>query len=329
MASALYTESDRPASTASDMAVDSAFGRIAPESPAYLTPPAEKCPLLDVPEEVLVKVYAKLEYGDLLRCLSVRPFCTLLARYGLLTSMDTDKQVCKQVHAHITETPSIALKLLLEASHLRLNPNALLPVPNKPLLLPPSPAQLLETLRERLDRMSSFDPRKKTLIRLMEKDGRLYEYLEGILLRGASGPIHQLPMEMAVYDIRKLGDWEDEVEEDNQRDAVDSEERTGESKPKYDRQTHDWTQSAEDGDATVTETVEVVEEKELAETLRATKRFGFEIAEFAVDPGQDLLVVVQIVCVFRQYSTRDSTNVKISVALSASYAIPSKEPFYV
>jgi hypothetical protein len=30
------------------------------------------------------------------------------------------------------------------------------------------------------------------------------------------------------------------------------------------------------------------------ETVRTIKRFDFEVAEFAVDPGQDLLVVVEV-----------------------------------
>lgn len=78
---------------------------------------------------------------------------------------------------------------------------------------------------------------------------------------------------MAVYDLRKLGDWEDEVVEEDEQPGVQ-------------------------GNAIVVEgqaeEEEVVDEEDLADTLRVTKKFGFDIAEFAVDPGQDLLVIVQI-----------------------------------
>jgi hypothetical protein len=148
----------------------------------------------------------------------------------------------------------------------------LLPVPNRPNLLPPSPAQLLETLQRRLDGFDKFQWRKKSTIHLKEAESRLYEYLEGILLRGTGG-LRTLGGEMAVYDLRKLGDWEDEEVEEDEQPGVQ-------------------------GDAIVVEgqaeEEEVVDEGDLADTLRVTKKFGFDIAEFAVDPGQDLLVIVQI-----------------------------------
>ena len=164
-------------------------------------------------------------------------------------------------------------------------------MPNRPNLLPPSPAQLLEMLQKRLDRMGRFEPRKSTIVRLKEDEGRLYEYIEGILLRGTGGGNGNLslPQEMAAYDLRKLGDWEDEVdgEEGKGGDLVDVGNASG-TEPDASAGPGEIAEDA------AGEQEEIVDEEDLAYTLRTTKKFGFEIAEFAVDPGQDLLVVVQI-----------------------------------
>jgi hypothetical protein len=125
-----------------------------------------------------------------------------------------------------------------------------------------------------------FQYRKKTSVHLKEAEGRLYEYLEGILLRGTAG-MRMLGGELAVYDLRKLGEWEDEDAEGEQADnGLGSQGAIG---------------NGEEQDA---EVAEVVDEEDLADTLRTTHKFGFDIAEFAVDPGQDLLVLVQIVYVY-------------------------------
>lgn len=65
----------------------------------------------------------------------------------------------------------------------------------------PSSAQLLRQLRSRIDGFANFTPAKTISTPLHESDGRLYEYLEGTLLRGV-GDQMSLPFELAVYDIK-------------------------------------------------------------------------------------------------------------------------------
>lgn len=114
---------------------------------------------------------------------------------------------------------------------------------------------------------------------MKEPEGRLYEYLEGILLRGVDGSRGasiRLPRELAVYDLRKLGEWEDEHEEEDEEDMGVEGDASGGAQAE-DEEEHD-----------------VVDEEDLASTLRTCKKFNFTISEFAVDPGQDLLVLVEI-----------------------------------
>jgi len=66
------------------------------------------------------------------------------------------------------------------------------------------------------------------------------------------------PREIAVYDLRKLDDWEDTTVGDAESDDTEMETATA----------------------------------ELA--TRRSHKFDFEIADFAVDPGLDLLVIVEI-----------------------------------
>lgn len=101
----------------------------------------------------------------------------------------------------------------------------------------------------------------------------MYEYLEGVLLRGVGGrrvlgTPRVLPRELAVYDLRKLGEWEDAPV--NEGDGV----------------------GVEDGMEEVEE--EETTESEAGKGIRSTKKLGFEISEFAVDPGADLLLVVEV-----------------------------------
>lgn len=67
-----------------------------------------------------------------------------------------------------------------------------------------------------------------------------------------------------MYDLRKLDDWED------------------------------TTLTADDAQVDDANEEEEEEETDVEKTLRTTKKFDFEIADFAVDPGMDLLVVVEI-----------------------------------
>jgi len=99
-----------------------------------------------------------------------------------------------------------------------------------------------------------------------EPEGRLYEYLEGTLMRGVGGS-RSLPREVAFYDLSKVGEWED-LGEGSADMVVD-----------------------EVIDETDGQGINKDEEKD---GVRRTKRFGFEVAEFAVDPGMDLLVLVEV-----------------------------------
>lgn len=76
--------------------------------------------------------------------------------------------------------------------------------------------------------------------------------------------------ELAIYDLRQLSEWEDE-------DAAT--ERAG---------------SPDVVEDVLEEEIEETTESEAGREIRRSKRFGFDICEFAVDPGQDLLVVTEL-----------------------------------
>ena len=98
-------------------------------------------------------------------------------------------------------------------------------------------------------------------MKFQEPEGRLYEYLDGVLLRGV-GRNQRSPRELAVYDLRKLGQWED---------ALGS---------KHDSNNF--------------ENAEPEDEDTIDSEVRTKKMFNFDISEFAVDPGLDLLVLVEV-----------------------------------
>ena len=111
------------------------------------------------------------------------------------------------------------------------------------------------------------------MLEFSEPEGRLYEYLEGTLLRGVGGP-RLLPHELAVYDLDKLGEWEDIPTPTAGTSASPV-------SPSRDRMATEDPEEVDEGNETQGE-------------VRRVKRFNFEIAEFAVDPGSDLLVLVEI-----------------------------------
>ena len=162
----------------------------------------------------------------------------------------------------LTTNSVISLHHLLLCNALRLNP-AVDQTSLNSLHAPLSSAHLLATLRERLTRFRNFIPRQQSSLET-ESGGALYEYLEGILLRGR-GMGRDSSRELAVYDVRKLGEWED----------TPLEETFGTG-------------------SNASEEIEETTESEAAKGLRTTKRFDFEISEFAVDPGADLLVLVEV-----------------------------------
>jgi hypothetical protein len=83
-----------------------------------------------------------------------------------------------------------------------------------------------------------------------------------------------LPRDVAVYDLRRLNEWEDVETETSAGDAA-SGEVVGLRGEEVVISSEDDADAGED-------------------LVRAVKHFDFEVAEFAVDPGQDLLVVVEV-----------------------------------
>ena len=187
-----------------------------------------------------------------------------------------DLQLCKDLNTFLIGSSPINLHLTLQQNSLLLNPAALL-APSNPDLKPPTSASLLSTLRERLTKFRNFTPKATNSVEFKEAEGNLYEYLEGVLVRGVEPWLRGGRMvndKVAVYDLRKLSEWEDEevIDSDGGAGSV-----TGSGTPNADEE-------------------EVVDttESEVGEEMRTLHKFNFEIAEIAVDPGQDLLVIVEV-----------------------------------
>ncbi|WVR08002.1 hypothetical protein IAU60_005046 [Kwoniella sp. DSM 27419] len=216
----------------------------------YETPdPAGRTWLFALPDELLERVFVRLDRVSLTRC----------------------HRVCKRLTTMLTTSAPISLHHTLQLNSLHLNPHALSPVQSNPNQIPPSKAYLLKLVSDRLKRFHRFKERNKTRIDFQESEGRLYEYLEGILLRNV--PVRgqrEAGREVAVYDLAKMGEWED-VEDQS---------------PATDQEAETETADMEDG--------RVVEETELVNDLRRTYKFDFNMADFAVDPGQDLFVLAEL-----------------------------------
>ena len=179
----------------------------------------------------------------------------------------------------MTTNANLQLHYTLQCHSLSLNPNVFVASSNINLI-PPAPAKLLGDLRERITRFHNFTPKSRQTIPFGEPEGRLYEFLEGILLRGVAptgsglAATRVLPKDVAVYDLRRLNEWED----------VETETSPG---------------TGPEGGVVGLRGEEVVIDNEgdaeaEDDPVRTVKAFDFEIAEFAVDPGQDLLVVVEV-----------------------------------
>ena len=127
---------------------------------------------------------------------------------------------------------------------------------------------MLTTLRERLSRFRNFRPRECSDVEFIEPNGRLYEFLEGVLLRAGGADLGRMSREMTVYDFRKISDWEDE--------SVEGRATLGDREISEDEEPEETTES------------------EAGKGICTIKRTEFEIAELAVDPGADLLVLVEV-----------------------------------
>ncbi|WVQ78982.1 hypothetical protein IAT38_001074 [Cryptococcus sp. DSM 104549] len=203
--------------------------------------------LLQMPDEVLERIFSYVDRVTFTRCY----------------------RVCEQIRTFLSTNSSMELQNLLQSSSLTLNPNAIVPSTLNPHLVPPSKAELLATLRERITRFKNFRPKNITEVNFQESEGRLYEYLEGVLLR--SLPVftmmgRDIGREVAVYELGKLGEWEDDH---------GTEGRGG-----------------REASMGVDDQVSNMDENEDEHSyLRRTKKFDFQMMDFVVDPGQDLFVV--------------------------------------
>ncbi|EIW71369.1 hypothetical protein TREMEDRAFT_27933 [Tremella mesenterica DSM 1558] len=227
-----------------------------PKLAAYHTPdPRGTCHLLRLPDEVLTRIFVKLDRESLTKC----------------------HRLCKRLLDLLSTNSSVRLHHTLLCNSLILNPNVFRPTQNLHHV-PPSTAYLLDTLRERVTRFRTLASKNRNRLEFAEPEGRLYEYLEGVLLRGVGGSRGSLPTEIAVYDLRKLDEWEDQLETNG---LVSDGNEIGMNGGNRGSRTRTGMRLGE-------------EQEEEIEGIRTTHKFPFEIAEFSVDPGSDLLVVVEL-----------------------------------
>ncbi|WVQ75585.1 hypothetical protein IAR50_005213 [Cryptococcus sp. DSM 104548] len=205
--------------------------------------------LLRLPDELLEKVFENIDRATFVRC----------------------HRVCSQINDFLNGNASMKLQNLLQTASLLLNPNALKPNTSNPRLVPPSRASLLDQLRERLTRFRTFDHKKPDIIKFEEREGRLYEFLEGVLMRSIPPPdaspwSRAIGREMGVYEFDRVKEWEDLQDADEQDDTSVVE----------------------------TDVVDVEEHEEYGQ-FRRVANLDFEMLDFTFDPGQDLFVAAQLV----------------------------------
>lgn len=132
-----------------------------------------------------------------------------------LISTSLNVQINKAVNEYMTSSASINVYQETLACSLKLNPEATIARKDMPYQMPLTSAEMLSTIRERITRFANLKPKSVTEIPLTRDEGRLYEYLEGVLLRSVGGDDDDAPRygrEMVVYDLRAGDEWDD-VEE--------------------------------------------------------------------------------------------------------------------
>lgn len=171
-------------------------------------------------------------------------------------------QLCKPLHAFLTESAAINLRHTLMANSLRLNPYATIANPDIPHQMPLTSAKMLAHLRETLTRFRNVAPKSTSRVTFREPSGSLYEYLEGVLLRTARGATpHAKSNKLHVYDLRRVDEWED-----TEDIAVDDDD----------------------------EVFETASDSPMEGDFKTEHTFDFKISEVATDPTQDLLIVVSV-----------------------------------
>nr|XP_018260252.1 uncharacterized protein I303_07169 [Kwoniella dejecticola CBS 10117]OBR82410.1 hypothetical protein I303_07169 [Kwoniella dejecticola CBS 10117] len=238
--------------------------------------------LFALPDELLERVFIGLDRMTLSRCF----------------------RVCKRLNDLLNTSVPISLSYTLQCNSLRLNPYALLPSNRNANQIPPSKAQLLSTLRDRLSGFRNFEAKSKNSAKFREAEGRLYEYLEGVLLRNVPPPDDPLRLgraigrEVAVYELAKGNEWEDvsgrtESEEEDQS-VIEDKPSSYINQPTSQMGKHSAKKAEDSSENADTDADEYFDEDQLVNDIRKTHKFDFEMQDFAVDPGQDLFVVAEV-----------------------------------
>ncbi|KAJ9123078.1 hypothetical protein QFC22_001268 [Naganishia vaughanmartiniae] len=220
----------------------------------------------------------------------------------------------------ITTDTSLVLAMALDASNLLVPPSVLATTPA---------ATILATLRERLTRFRNIAPASTFLVELEADEGRLYEYLEGVLLRGSGIPGRRpgsstrtpLPSAITVYDLTvekewetidvhtgadsesHAGEWEDD---DGEGDTTGDTATTPSKKRRRIASAHPASHADEDSDEEIViadgdDVESYTKHKWFPDTdefpARSTKTRGapqdISIKDIAMDPGNDLFLVAR------------------------------------
>lgn len=131
-------------------------------------------------------------------------------------------QINRAFNNFITTNTALLLHATLHKYALQIPPS---------VLASTSAATLLSTLRERVTRFRTISPASSYLVDLEADEGRLYEYLEGVLLRGSGIPQRApgrrgatpLPSAVTVYDLTVEKEWET-IEVSNEAGPLQEEE---------------------------------------------------------------------------------------------------------
>lgn len=139
-------------------------------------------------------------------------------------------------------------------------------------------ASLLSTIRERQSGFRTIAPSKTYRVDLDHNERRLYEFLEGTLVRGSGSffSSNGLPSGASVYDFTASSEWE----------TIDA------YTPSYSLAENAAREAREQSQDEEEEVVVIGEDSDDKEQyiLRRWKA-GFEMKDFTIDPGQNLFVI--------------------------------------
>jgi hypothetical protein len=154
-------------------------------------------------------------------------------------------------------------------------------------------ASLLSIVRERQSGFRTIAPSRTFRVDLDRDEGRLYEYIEGTLLRGNGryASTSRLPLGATLYDLTASSEWE----------TIDA------YTPSY---SLSESRCLEDAELDHDEEEEVVIIPEGSDDKEQYKRrrwqADFEVKDFTVDPGQDLCIAAEIVSVYNTILQRSA-----------------------